>query len=637
MQDKVPSFDWKDKATYEDRLVSEYLAPLDMACRQDGEAPIALQRQVVGDLQRYFATDQRERAPTVVVDEAMAQRFHDVIGRIMRFVSNSVVASLDPSLVSAEVKHALLSYKNLEAWSPVVVNAYDHDQGLVRLSYYIHGTKPQEEFFVDGRVIQPAFAKYRACNFFRRMLLRQRIAWLPVAAADSLSVHLDGRLAPITLDPEILFADDMLAADIHEPSMAEVRLAYSRGKGRRKQLPWNVAGLKARLLYWMAKMPWARQKFARAWVFIDRDIDADDNAEHLYRWVRKYHPEINAWFMLEKNVTDWSRLEAEGFRLMPPGLQRKMLILNCQNIISSHSDYEFGGFDPKYYSEFMTWRFSFVPHGISKDDVSHWLGRRCFDLFFTTSPQEYESIVSDDTPYAYTNREVKLTGFPRQDKLLELSLASCQTTPDVILIMPTWRGSLVDDRFSSMTKIQQIDHLCESKYFRYWREFVQSSRLLDLASKYKKRVIFMAHPNCVNYIEAFNIPTYISIATKANTRMLPLINDSLLLVTDYTSVAFEMANLRRLVLYYQFDKIEFYSGAHNWREGYFDYVRDGFGPISHTCDELLSNIEKYLESDNHIDETYLRRMIRAMPDRNGEVCRNVFEIISTAANLERPI
>ena len=234
MQDKVTSFDWKDKATYEDRLVSEYLAPLEMACRQYGEAPAALQRQVAGELQAYFATDARERAPTVVVNEVMAQRFHDVLRQIMRFVSRSAVASLDPSLVSAEVKHALLSYKNLESWSPVVVDAYDHDQGLVRLSYYIHGTKPREEFFVDGRVTQPAFAKYRSCNFFRRMLLRQRIVWLPVGAADTLSVRLDGRLVPVTLDPENLLADNMLAADSHGPSMAEIRLRLPsrQGQGR---------------------------------------------------------------------------------------------------------------------------------------------------------------------------------------------------------------------------------------------------------------------------------------------------------------------------------------------------------------------------------------------------------------------
>jgi hypothetical protein len=64
-------------------------------------------------------------------------------------------------------------------------------------------------------------------------------------------------------------------------------------------------------------------------------------------------------------------------------------------------------------------------------------------------------------------------------------------------------------------------------------------------------------------------------------------------------------------------------------------MRDGFGPISYTSNELVSNIENYLESDNQIDEIYLRRMIEAMPDRKGKVCRNVFEIISSADNSKK--
>ena len=138
------------------------------------------------------------------------------------------------------------------------------------------------------------------------MLLRQRIIWLPAGAADTLSVRLDGRLVPVTLDPENLLADNMLAAESHGPSMAEIRCAYPRGKGRGGPLPWNVGGLKARLMLLLAKLPWVRQKFARAWVFMDRDIDADDNAEHLYRWVRKHHPEVNAWFARQ----EFARLEA---------------------------------------------------------------------------------------------------------------------------------------------------------------------------------------------------------------------------------------------------------------------------------------------------------------------------------------
>lgn len=624
------AFEWRDKSTYGQILTERYLIPLENAFGAHGDVPLVHQKRVAMDLQSYFATDWLERAPTVIVDPAMADRFHVLLGRIMRFISLEAIASLEPCAVPVEIKHALLSYKGLEAYSPVVVDAYDHDQGLIRLNYYIHGTRAREQFFIDGYEIQPVFGKYRACNFFRRTLFRQRIAWLPVGRSGILSVRLNGHRVQVSLDSAGLVAVNPSDDQPRDLPLDDVFYAYPRGRGRREQLPWTVARFKAGFLGLLAAMPFARRRFNKAWIFIDRDVDADDNAEHLYRWVCKNHPEINAWFLLNRKSADWDRLAAEGFRLVPAGWKRKLLILNSQHIISSHSEFEFGGFDPKYYGRQMGWRFSFVPHGISKDDVSHWLGRRSFDLFFTTSPAEYRSIVDDDTPYRYTSREVKLTGFPRHDELARLRSASNGKSPNVILIMPTWRANLVDQRFLSLSETQQAELLREIKYFRYWREFLQSPCLRALAQRFDKKLVFMAHPNSIDYLDLFGIPEYMQISTKSDTKMLPLINDSLALVTDYTSVAFEMANLRRMVFYYQFDRDEFYRGEHNWREGYFDYVRDGFGPVADTSDGLIANIGEFLQSNNSIDEAYLRRMIEAMPDREGGVCYDVFNIISSS-------
>src|SRR5699024_5122186 len=57
-------------------------------------------------------------------------------------------------------------------------------------------------------------------------------------------------------------------------------------------------------------------RFKGAWLFMDRDTQADDNAEHLYRYVRKHHPDINAWFVLRRTSHDWQRLKNEEFRLL---------------------------------------------------------------------------------------------------------------------------------------------------------------------------------------------------------------------------------------------------------------------------------------------------------------------------------
>src|SRR5690606_1504540 len=52
------------------------------------------------------------------------------------------------------------------------------------------------------------------------------------------------------------------------------------------------------------------------------------------------------------------------------------------------------------------------------------------------------------------------------------------------------------------------------------------------------------------------------------------------LVTDYSSLAFEAAYIGTPVVYFQVDRDEFFS-KHPHRPGYFDYDRDGFGPTVH--------------------------------------------------------
>lgn len=49
-------------------------------------------------------------------------------------------------------------------------------------------------------------------------------------------------------------------------------------------------------------------KYANAWLLMDRDTQADDNAEHIYRYIKKHHPEQKIYFVLRKDSHDWQRL-----------------------------------------------------------------------------------------------------------------------------------------------------------------------------------------------------------------------------------------------------------------------------------------------------------------------------------------
>lgn len=625
---------WQDKATYKEVLLDNYLSPLDEAACNSGAVPRNLQLILLESLHWYFTTDREERAPTAVVNEPMAVEFHDIVGQIMGHINIETIASLDSPEISTEIKHALLSYKKNDCHSPVAIDAIDHDQRLVRMTYFVHGKTPSETFIIDGCDTKPTFAKYRACNYFRRMLFRQRIVWLPYTHERNIEVLLDGKLTEIVLGKQNLIADETTASSFGQELLTKAVLTFSLGKGGQQRLPFNLSGLNARILCWLARLPPVRNRFEKAWVFADHEDSAEDNAEHLYRWIKQNHPGINIWFLLTKNSTDWERLAAEGFRLVPPGLKRKLLILNSDHIISSHTVYKDGGFDRERYGDLMRWRFTFLQHGIIKDDLSHWLSNQPFDIFVTSSPDEYASIVDDDTPYTYTAREVRRTGLPRHDRLLRYAAEVAPSEVKVLLVMPTWRSGLVDPKGSQSSRDGLVSTFADSEYVKYWGAFLQDTELHELLLKHGMKLVFLLHPGAAQYRHVFSAPASVEIGTPATVDFQRLLSRSIALVTDYTSVAFEFALLRRTVFYCQFDRESFYGGGHTGRQGYFCYERDGFGPVALNQNDLLMQIRRFLENGSRPGPEYLARMEHALPDADGHSCERVFQSI---INIREPI
>jgi hypothetical protein len=637
LNSEPPASVWRDPATYDQALVRNFITLLEAAEQRQGTAPNSLQLTVLEQLHWYFTVDLRERAPTVALTAENAPAFHDRVRQIMRHINAQTLETMDSETVSVEVRHALLSYHAPILHSEVALDAYDHDQGLVRLSYYHHGKPPAESFVIDGAEVKPAYAKYRACRYYHRNLLRQRIVWLPVANARTMEVRLAGELSSVGVGPQPFAASASNPLVVQQYSAAELlpaaRAAFHPGKGGQKPLPKGWAGWKVRLMLALARFPLVRKRFNKAWVFTDRESDADDNAEHLYRWVREHHPEINAWFLLSRTSHDWPRLQTEGFRLVPTGLLRRLLILNSEHLISSHTDYAFGAFDRRLYGDAMRWRYTFLQHGVIKDDISHWLSPCEFDCFVTSSPAEHSSVVGDGTPYPYTAREVRRTGLQRHDRLLRLSKSLQEDQVNLILVMPTWRAGLVDARMGLLSSQERMQAFFASDYARHWRSLLRNEELGELAKQHGKRLAFMPHPNAMDYIEAFDTPAHVDVVTLEASKVQQIFAKSASFITDYTSVAFTMAFLRRQVFYYQFDRGDFYGGGHNWRAGYFDYDRDGFGPVGLTEDQMLVHLRRFFANNAQPEPMYLARMESAMPERDDQACRRVFESIMS---LKKP-
>ncbi len=63
-----------------------------------------------------------------------------------------------------------------------------------------------------------------------------------------------------------------------------------------------------------------------------------------------------------------------------------------------------------------------------------------------------------------------------------------------------------------------------------------------------------------------------------------------ILITDYSSLGMEVALIGLPVVYYQFMENPSLLGLHTWTKGYFEYERDGFGPVASNFDKLCNEV-----------------------------------------------
>ena len=363
-------------------------------------------------------------------------------------------------------------------------------------------------------------------------------------------------------------------------------------------------------------------KFKKAWLFMDRDTQADDNAEHLYRWTAKHHPEINKYFLLNRSSNDWQRLETEGFKLVAFGSEEHKAAMNSAvRIISSAGD-------DYVYNYFHTgiprgMKYVFLQHGVTKDDLSTWLNNKPISLFVTTTEPEYKSILEDGSHWRYTDKEVKLLGFPRHDALIK------KNRPEkLVAVMPTWRVSLVGPTHNGSSHDLNPDFM-QSGYAQAWRSFLCSAGLKTILDRHSYKALFFPHFNVQPYLEQFRLPHWVKGVTQNNANYQDVFGRASVMVTDYSSVAFDFAILDKPLLYYQFDFDEvFNQHTHTVQKGYFDYDRDGFGNVCYDEDSVLDSLEKLLDEGCVNPPKYSERVKKTFKFRDGGNCARVFDAIA---------
>lgn len=363
------------------------------------------------------------------------------------------------------------------------------------------------------------------------------------------------------------------------------------------------------------------------WIISDRTNKAGDNGEALFTYLCSLGiRDKRIYFAIDQKSADYERIKRIGSVLRIGSFRYKLYFLLADKIISAHADdwvINAFGEDKEYMKSLYDFDYIFLQHGIIKHDLSGWLHKtkKNIRMFVTSSVKEYESII--DGSYGYTSKEVVLSGLPRYDKLV--------SQPEKkIVFLPTWRKNLAGEKIAGTSGYMYSDTFKETNYFRLYNNLINDKRLIEAMKANGYEGVFYVHPALVAQSEDFNGNETIRVAEEAADYQ-KLFRENSLLITDYSSVAFDFAYMKKPVVYFQFDYDTFFDG-HICKKGYFDYQKDEFGPVCYSYEDTINAIIRCIENDCVMEGSYMNRVDNFFKwtDRNN--CRRVYEAIETIDN-----
>lgn len=372
----------------------------------------------------------------------------------------------------------------------------------------------------------------------------------------------------------------------------------------------------AMMLLCRAAAPLCRRFFSACrdlWLASERGNDARDNGYWLYRYLRTQHPDINVRYIITADSPDYDRVAAWGVPIRQGSFLHYVLYYCADYLISTHVQPCAPDRMAHYHLAANGLRASgkqvFLQHGITKDEMQ-WLHRKnlFLDLFVCGALPEYNYL---QQTFGHPEGVVQYLGFARFDRLFH-----APAPKQMVLLMPTWRGA----------QYPRGKAFRQTAYYHQFQSLLQSPALNHLLERYNFQLIFYPHVEMQPELSAFAAESdRVILADRSTHDVQQLLMDCALLITDYSSVFFDIGYMNKPVLYYQFDEAEFRH--YHYQKGYFDYHRDGFGPVCTEEAELLQALEQYFTHSMHLQPLYQQRIDKYFPLRDDHNCQRIFEAI----------
>jgi len=330
-----------------------------------------------------------------------------------------------------------------------------------------------------------------------------------------------------------------------------------------------------------------------------------DNSASLHRYILKNHPDINVYWIINRNSPDVKKVKKISNKVLYRHSVKSNIYALLANVhIMTHGKMDISDYRKDVFKFVYTVHLGHGVQGFKKIKIHPKLKRtfnRDYDLVLANS--KFEKKIKQS--WGLDENKVEILGMSRYDELLR-KFKNINIKDRKILYMPTWRDWLVNN-----------NNIKETRFYKEIISFLSNSLLNNLLSEENIKLNLYLHINMQEQLNAFDnldmrniniLPTEIDLQHEIVT--------SELLITDYSSICWDFLYLDKPVIFYQFDVSEYI----NYRDSYIDLNQSLFGPTAYRSDNVTSLVKAYLNDEviSKDTEKWKSKMFRYFDDNNSK-------------------
>ncbi|MEG0267997.1 MAG: CDP-glycerol glycerophosphotransferase family protein [Carnobacterium sp.] len=279
------------------------------------------------------------------------------------------------------------------------------------------------------------------------------------------------------------------------------------------------------------------------WIIGEKPLEARNNGWLFFCYLRENHPEINAFYVLDKSSSDYEKAVSFDSERILSFKSKKYIqfLLKAKVILTTQAPYHIYPTRNPLWIDVIGAKQVLLQNnvlGLQPFKQSYDFLTKLFktDLFLVSSKHEKRYAI--DT-LGYSEQQVVLSGLARFDKLLAIETPS-QPSKQLLFFPADQEIGLHYQTESIERTVKKFISVIENDNFK---KFVET---------YHLTVTFALPHSMIGYFDQF-IALGCTVVLQEQTDLLSLLNESSLFITDYHPLAFDFSFLTKPVCFFQPD------------------------------------------------------------------------------------